>query len=169
MSFWVKETIYIYMCESPPFLFYSTPYFLLPLLIWSGASPKIKKVSFSGSHSPSTCSSGTFTSLFCNEFRVSVVTILKSSSLGATEGIGKEWQFCCLNFRNFFFTDPKYLKSKFRDNTFRVKCNPVLQSPCFFLSFFFLSFSLWKMSGKLGDNLYVLYILPRCFYSILLI
>lgn len=104
MSFWVRETIYIYiyMCESPPFLFYSTPYFLLPLLIWSGASPKIKKVSFSGSHSPSSCSSGTFTSLFCNEFRVSVVTILKSSSLGATEGIGKEWQFCCLNFRIFF-------------------------------------------------------------------
>lgn len=46
----------------------------------------------------------------------------------------------------FFFTNPKYLKNKSRNNIFRVKCNPVLKSPYFKNSF--LSFSLLKTARQ---------------------
>lgn len=96
-----------------------------------------RKMSFYESHSLSSCSPGRLTYISCYGFRVRVVTILKTSSLIAIRAWKKTdnglifWEV---------FTNPKYLKNKSIDDTFRVKCNPVLRCPCFENSILSFSF-----------------------------
>lgn len=100
---------------------------------------QVKNVYFSESYLPSSCSPGTFTSIFCYGFRIRVVTIPPKSSLFVSR---KRLIIVMFSILGFFSPNLKYLKNKSRDNTFKVMCIPGLKSPHF--NNLFLSFSLLK-------------------------